>query len=48
VVGIVRWRQADAVMHEGGVMRRSSAALWLGVAFVVIAVSIGLALVFVE
>jgi putative membrane protein len=48
VVGIVRWRQVDDVMHEGGVMRRSSIALWLGVAFVGIAVLIGLALIFVE
>ena len=48
VVGIVRWRQVDDVMHEGGVMRRSSLALWLGLAFVVIAVLIGLALIFVE
>jgi putative membrane protein len=48
VVGILRWRQADAVMHEGGQMRRSNAALWLGVIFVVIAVLIGLALIYVE
>lgn len=45
IVGLVRWRQVDAVMHEGGSMRRSTAALWLGLAFVVIAILIGLALV---
>ncbi len=48
VVGIVRWRQADDVMHEGGTMHRSSVALWLGVTFVSIAVFVGLALIFVE
>lgn len=47
IVGIVRWRQVDEVMHEGGEMRRSSAALWLGVAFVVIAILIGIALILV-
>lgn len=44
VVGIVRWRQVDDVMHEGGAMRRSSAALWLGIAFVVLAILVGVAL----
>ena len=44
VVGIVRWRQVDDVMHEGGTMRRSSAALWLGIAFVVLAILVGMAL----
>jgi putative membrane protein len=48
VVGIIRWRQADQVMHEGGAMGRSKAALWLGVTFVVIALLIGLAMIFVE
>jgi putative membrane protein len=47
VVGIVRWRQVDDVMHEGGAMRRSSAALWLGIAFVAIAVAVGVALILV-
>lgn len=48
VVGILRWRQADDVMREGGAMHRSKAVLWLGLIFVVIAVLIGLALIFVE
>lgn len=45
VVGIVRWRQVDDVMHQGGEMRRSSVALWLGVAFVAIAILVGIALI---
>lgn len=45
VVGIVRWRQVDDVMHQGGTMRRSSVALWLGVAFVAIAILVGIALI---
>lgn len=45
IVGLVRWRHVDEVMHEGGAMRRSTAALWLGLAFVAIAILIGLAMV---
>lgn len=48
VVGIVRWRQADTVMHSGGDMQPSQAIMWLGITFVGIAVLIGLALIFVD
>lgn len=45
VVGIVRWRHVDDVMHRGGAVQRSSVALWLGVAFVVIAILIAIAII---
>ena len=48
VVGIVRWRQVDLVMHEGKPMPRTRAAPWLGVIFVVLTLFVVAALIFTD
>lgn len=48
IIGIFRWHNADAAMHEGVAIPRSNVLLITGVGFALLAVIISLALIFLH
>lgn len=48
VIGILRWHNADAAMHEGVSIPRSSVLLITGIGFTLLAVIIAFALIFLR